>query len=290
MPCPPPPPPARRRLNGLELQEGKGQAGPAGVGHAEGHEDEADAERLTVIYDRMNEIGASSAEARASKILHGLGFNEGMQKRATQVGGGLVGGIKVGEGLVGCDPGGWGAGGLRPRWVGGWRVAFQAWGAPCGRVGGQGGGSSSGVVLLHDAGSCVQAARFAQLRRALRAPPACRRRCLTASACSQRTFRVQELLPDHISMLCTCSSCDHLALCLLGPPFPLFFLFPPPTCRTSRAAGACASPWPGRSTSSPPCCCWTSQPTTWTSGAGCCCCCLCRRPAPATPQDLAVAG
>ena len=32
----------------------------------------------------MNQIGSSTAEARASKILHGLGFTESMQKRATQ--------------------------------------------------------------------------------------------------------------------------------------------------------------------------------------------------------------
>jgi ABC-type dipeptide/oligopeptide/nickel transport system ATPase subunit len=33
----------------------------------------------------VQEIGASSAEARASKILHGLGFTEVMQKRATHL-------------------------------------------------------------------------------------------------------------------------------------------------------------------------------------------------------------
>ena len=31
----------------------------------------------------MQEIGSSSAEARASKILHGLGFTEAMQRRRT---------------------------------------------------------------------------------------------------------------------------------------------------------------------------------------------------------------
>lgn len=40
--------------------------------------------RLTEVYDRMAEMGASSAESRASKILHGLGFSESMQKRSTQ--------------------------------------------------------------------------------------------------------------------------------------------------------------------------------------------------------------
>ena len=33
----------------------------------------------------MQEINAASAEARASKILHGLGFTEVMQKRATHL-------------------------------------------------------------------------------------------------------------------------------------------------------------------------------------------------------------
>lgn len=43
-------------------------------------EDDGDlAHRLTQIYDRMAEINAASAESRASKILHGLGFTEIMQ-------------------------------------------------------------------------------------------------------------------------------------------------------------------------------------------------------------------
>ena len=41
--------------------------------------------RLNEIYERMNELGGASAEARASKILHGLGFNDAMQKRATNL-------------------------------------------------------------------------------------------------------------------------------------------------------------------------------------------------------------
>lgn len=50
------------------------------------HEDDEDlAGRLTEVYDRMAEIGGASAEARASKILHGLGFTEAMQKRATNL-------------------------------------------------------------------------------------------------------------------------------------------------------------------------------------------------------------
>jgi hypothetical protein len=40
-------------------------------------------DRLNEIYERMNLISASSAEARASKILHGLGFNEAWQQRPT---------------------------------------------------------------------------------------------------------------------------------------------------------------------------------------------------------------
>eukprot|EP00775_Hariotina_reticulata_P013703 gene13703-13825_t len=54
---------------------------------AEHHEDEFDMDeashRLNEIYERMQEIGAATAESRASKILHGLGFTPSMQKRAT---------------------------------------------------------------------------------------------------------------------------------------------------------------------------------------------------------------
>jgi ATPase subunit of ABC transporter with duplicated ATPase domains len=39
---------------------------------------------LNDVYERMNAIAAHTAEARASKILHGLGFTDVMQKRATQ--------------------------------------------------------------------------------------------------------------------------------------------------------------------------------------------------------------
>lgn len=65
-----------KRLASLDLASSGAQT------HDDGEEDDAD--RLTAIYERMAEIGASSAEARASKILHGLGFSEAMQKRATQ--------------------------------------------------------------------------------------------------------------------------------------------------------------------------------------------------------------
>jgi ATP-binding cassette subfamily F protein 1 len=46
---------------------------------------DAASERLNQVYERMQEINAASAEARASKILHGLGFTEVMQKRQTQL-------------------------------------------------------------------------------------------------------------------------------------------------------------------------------------------------------------
>ena len=41
------------------------------------------AARLTEIYEKLTNMGASSANARASKILHGLGFTPAMQERAT---------------------------------------------------------------------------------------------------------------------------------------------------------------------------------------------------------------
>ena len=51
----------------------------------EDDDDEGISDRLNEIYERMNELGSASAEARASKILHGLGFTEAMQKRATNL-------------------------------------------------------------------------------------------------------------------------------------------------------------------------------------------------------------
>ena len=77
------------KLGHLDLNADGGAAGggeqPAANGGAqaagaEGEEDDTDlAHRLTEIYDRMAEIGGASAESRASKILHGLGFTEAMQ-------------------------------------------------------------------------------------------------------------------------------------------------------------------------------------------------------------------
>lgn len=61
------------KLSGLELDDKAGD-----------EEDEIGS-RLNEIYERMNELGGASAEARASKILHGLGFNEEMQKRSTNL-------------------------------------------------------------------------------------------------------------------------------------------------------------------------------------------------------------
>jgi ATP-binding cassette subfamily F protein 1 len=45
---------------------------------------DADGERLAEIYEEMEHLGGGGAEARASKILHGLGFTQAMQKRATR--------------------------------------------------------------------------------------------------------------------------------------------------------------------------------------------------------------
>lgn len=48
-----------------------------------GDDDAKVASRLNEVYERLNTIGAASADARASKILHGLGFTPAMQGRAT---------------------------------------------------------------------------------------------------------------------------------------------------------------------------------------------------------------
>ncbi|KAK9798586.1 hypothetical protein WJX73_004190 [Symbiochloris irregularis] len=70
-----------QRLDATHLDS---SADANGAGPSTSGED-ADSDRLAAIYERMQEIGASSAEARASKILHGLGFTEVMQKRVTQL-------------------------------------------------------------------------------------------------------------------------------------------------------------------------------------------------------------
>ncbi|CAL8461952.1 g1483 [Coccomyxa elongata] len=44
---------------------------------------DTDNDRLAEIYERLAEMGADSAKSRASKILHGLGFTETMQRRST---------------------------------------------------------------------------------------------------------------------------------------------------------------------------------------------------------------
>ena len=45
---------------------------------------DADGERLAEIYEEIENLGGGGAEAKASKILHGLGFTQAMQRRATR--------------------------------------------------------------------------------------------------------------------------------------------------------------------------------------------------------------
>lgn len=63
-----------KKLNDMDIGDGKA-----------GEEEGEIGDRLNEIYERMNELGSASAEARASKILHGLGFTDDMQKRATNL-------------------------------------------------------------------------------------------------------------------------------------------------------------------------------------------------------------
>lgn len=71
------------KLGALDVSKEHGAAADAG---AVAHTDEGDlAGRLTEVYERMAEIGGASAEARASKILHGLGFTKDMQARSTNL-------------------------------------------------------------------------------------------------------------------------------------------------------------------------------------------------------------
>lgn len=41
-------------------------------------------EQLLDVYDRLDELSADTAEARAANILHGLGFTKAMQQKATK--------------------------------------------------------------------------------------------------------------------------------------------------------------------------------------------------------------
>ncbi|MEW5312400.1 MAG: hypothetical protein WDW38_004039 [Sanguina aurantia] len=67
------------QLKAMGLKGSAPQPAPA----AEPFDHDAALERQNEIYERLNNIGGSSAESRASKILHGLGFTPIMQKRAT---------------------------------------------------------------------------------------------------------------------------------------------------------------------------------------------------------------
>ena len=60
------------------------EADALGDAMGEGVEDEDEtAERMTEIFERLEELDADSAEARAASILHGLGFTPDMQARPT---------------------------------------------------------------------------------------------------------------------------------------------------------------------------------------------------------------
>lgn len=41
-------------------------------------------EQLMDVYDRLDDLSADTAEARAANILHGLGFTKEMQQQATK--------------------------------------------------------------------------------------------------------------------------------------------------------------------------------------------------------------
>lgn len=74
------------KLGALDLANNGTSDKPAAGGTGTGTADEGDlAGRLTEIYEKMAEIGGASAEARASKILHGLGFSKEMQARSTNL-------------------------------------------------------------------------------------------------------------------------------------------------------------------------------------------------------------
>lgn len=70
------------RTEEAELKE-KIEAAEKAGGEADDSVDEASV-RLGEVYERLTELGSGGAEARAAKILHGLGFTEAMQGRPTQ--------------------------------------------------------------------------------------------------------------------------------------------------------------------------------------------------------------
>jgi ATP-binding cassette, subfamily F, member 1 len=72
------------KLGTLDLNESNASTAAA-AGKEEDMDEGEMADRLTEIYERMREMGAASAEARASKILHGLGFTKDMQARSTNL-------------------------------------------------------------------------------------------------------------------------------------------------------------------------------------------------------------
>jgi ATP-binding cassette subfamily F protein 1 len=67
----------------LRLEEAKLSEALAAEEHAADFDADAAGARLNEVYEALAEKGAATAEARASKILHGLGFTPAMQARAT---------------------------------------------------------------------------------------------------------------------------------------------------------------------------------------------------------------
>jgi ATP-binding cassette subfamily F protein 1 len=75
------------RLAAVDLAEGaaSGADGAGAAPPADSDEEGELGERLNEVYDRIAILGGASAEARAAKILHGLGFDEPMRRRATRL-------------------------------------------------------------------------------------------------------------------------------------------------------------------------------------------------------------
>ena len=75
------------RMSRATLEDGGGAAAGSGAQGGEGggsdRDGMEDADRLTEVYEKMGQIGGASAEARAAKILNGLGFTQAMQGRPT---------------------------------------------------------------------------------------------------------------------------------------------------------------------------------------------------------------